>query len=328
MSAVMAFVRLVTGQAALLALCLGLLHADGPKINDQFPVKDRSNLSPPIVAAPIHECARVVFVYGFIPKATVEVFASGSLVGTDSPIMGFAEIKLTRALVLNEAITARQKVGAQISGPSYDPVIVSPYPALTTPVAGPDVYACGQIVPVGNLVTSTHVEVSDLDIPPPRVIGTGEAAQDWEPIVTSQLVVDHHVQAVQIACPAMAGKTVTSPPSAHIKVKPDPHPLPPPTVDEPVQGTDVVTMHNLLVGESIEIKNFTTPIGGGLATASDNWAVVSPVPKVASITATPKLCGPPGPSSVPVPSTNHLRARCWESPSALLATMSRWTRPS
>jgi hypothetical protein len=50
--------------------------------------------------------------------------------------------------------------------------VVSPYPRLRRPVVGPDLYACGRVVPAANLAPSTHVEVWDDDTG--EVIGTGE----------------------------------------------------------------------------------------------------------------------------------------------------------
>src|SRR5712692_10604580 len=105
-----------------------------PQINAQFPVRESGELSPPIVAPPIHECAAAVYVYGFVPGATVRVLANGTeVVGNAMPEVGFAEISLTRPLTLSDVITATQTVGTITSAPSYDPVPVGPYPALTTP---------------------------------------------------------------------------------------------------------------------------------------------------------------------------------------------------
>jgi hypothetical protein len=284
-------------------------RGEEPRINEQFPVRDSSNLSPPVVARPIHECAVAVWVSGFVPWATVRVYANGShLVGQATSPVGFLKVPLTRSLVLGEVITATQTVGTITSGPSYDHVPTEPYPALTRPVVGPDLYDCGRIVPVGNLVASTHVEVSDQTAH--SSLGGAEATGDWEPVVTSKLVHDHLTQAVQIACPHVSGKTTSSPPSQPVKVLPEPARLSRVVVDKPVVGTDVVTLHNLLVGAEVEIKNGPATIGSGLATARDNWArVSSPIPAgtAVSITATQKLCSPSQPSD-PVHPTESLPA--------------------
>ena len=69
--------------------------ANGPYINDEFPIKE---LSAPIIANPVPECAEAVYVTGFIPHATVRVFSNLDIInplGEDTPPFGFAEIKLS-----------------------------------------------------------------------------------------------------------------------------------------------------------------------------------------------------------------------------------------
>jgi hypothetical protein len=274
--------RWLVGLCLILAFHGSDLLADEPEINQRFPIHDSSNLSRPIVQPHIHECARAVWVYGFVPKATIEVFARhpvtgvNELVGHDNPVVSFGKITLQRPLILGESITATQTVLGITSDPTLDPVVVEPYPALTRPVVGPDIYDCGQVVPVRNLISSTHVEVSDLDaVPPlPPLLGTGENAGDWDPVITRQLVKGHRVQAVQIACPDDPAKRISSPLSVPVTVKLEPSPLPAPAADKPIPGTDVVTLHNLLVGAAIVIRDKATGsgLGSGLATAADNYA--------------------------------------------------------
>lgn len=61
-----ALLRLASlGMATLLSTMS--LWAEGPRINREFPVRDKSSLSPPSVQGPLHECAHAVFVYGFLP---------------------------------------------------------------------------------------------------------------------------------------------------------------------------------------------------------------------------------------------------------------------
>jgi hypothetical protein len=74
--------------------------ADEPRINREFPVNER-NLPAPIVD-PVHECALAVHVSGFIPKATVTVFAGGVPVGSDTPFVSYGDIKLTRRSFLKK----------------------------------------------------------------------------------------------------------------------------------------------------------------------------------------------------------------------------------
>jgi outer membrane protein assembly factor BamB len=294
------------GIIAVSALLSALpMRAEDPSIDKHFPINSRSNLSPPIVEAPIHECALKVRVSSFVPNAIVRVFANGSeLIGTDNPKHGSMEIKLTRALVLGDVITATQTVGSIPSGQSYDGVPVTHYPTLTTPTVVPEIYECGQVVPIGNLVASTHVEVSDS--PSVRLIGTGESTGDWEPIGTTKLVSGHGVGAQQIACPNISAKTIKSAISTpRLHVKPAPNPPPQLTMDAPIIGSEQIVVHNLLVGAAIQFNYGGTLIDDGLATAADNMADVPSVPPGVQITAVQTLCtsSPPSP---PVTATDKL----------------------
>jgi hypothetical protein len=159
-----------------------LLSAGGSWAQQRFPVEDPSNLSAPYILPPVHDCALAVPVSGFRENALVTVFADGVPVGTKPDakpdLDGSADIPLTRPLVLGETLTATQTVDSISSGHSHDPVPVTNYPTLTKPVVIPDIYQCGRVVPVGNLVASTHVDVWDTAAPPPPFLGSGETTGD------------------------------------------------------------------------------------------------------------------------------------------------------
>jgi hypothetical protein len=281
----------------------GYTWGQDPDIDRRFPIREPTNISPPIVQGPIHECALEVEVASFVPKAVVSVFANGTeLIGKEIPKHP-PKIKLTRALVLGDSITATQTVGSVTSGPSHDAVPVTAYPHLTTPVVVPDIYECGQVVPVANLVASTHVEVTDLTASPAALIGTGETTGDRDPVVTSKLVAHHQVSAQQIACPNIPAKTAKSSPSVPLKAKVAPNPPQTVALDKPVIGSEQLVLHKLLVGSQIQFNYGSTPVPDGLATAADNVADVPPVPPSTPITATQSLCSTSVPSP-PVVATN------------------------
>jgi outer membrane protein assembly factor BamB len=296
------------GTSRLLALIpiVALLipgSASGQDTSEPFPVRERGNISPPIVGSPIHECAVVVSVSAFVPKVLVQVFANGSeLVGSDKPKHSPATIKLTRPLVLGDIITATQTIGSIPSNQSHDAVPVTSYPALTTPVEVPKVYSCGRVVPVANLVASTRVLVSDRTLATPAVIGTAENAGDWAPVATSPLVAGHDLRAQQVACPDIPAKTAKSSLSAKLTVTTAPNPPPKPTADQPVVGSEQVVVHGLLVGSEIELQYGATAVPDGLATAADNVVDGPPVPPSTPVTATQRLCTTSKPSD-PVTAT-------------------------
>ncbi len=294
--------------AVIFLASIGSCRADGPDIDERYPIKERGNLSAPIVEGPIHECALFVRVSGFIPEATVTVFAGGAQVGKDTPKHGSADIKLDRALVLDETITAVQTVGAVTSDQSYDAVTVTAYPTLTKPVVIPDVYECGRVTPIGNLVASTHVDVWDTAAPPPATIGSGETTGAWQPIETNPLEKDHLVRAKQTACPAVPAKTAASQPSEPLKVKQAPAPPPSPSLTpplHPVIGSKQLTAHGLLAGSHVQIDYNHTGVSGGYSTAADNVLDVPPVPPGVDITVSQTLCSS-SPPSPPITATDKV----------------------
>src|SRR5882724_12432691 len=112
-----------------------------PQKNENAPIKQAGQLSPPIVRKPIYECAAAVHVESFIAHAKVTVFSNGiEVVGTDTPYTGSAEIKLTRTLVVGDNITAMQEAFGLKSDQSYDPVPVQAQVAPGQPTAGPTIY--------------------------------------------------------------------------------------------------------------------------------------------------------------------------------------------
>lgn len=276
--------------AALVSLSLQP-PPDRPSINQRFPVDERS-ISPPSITKPIHDCARAVHVAGFISKAIVKVQANGVEVGSGSSKFADLDVMLTRAVHLNEKITATQSVGPVTSDPS-DAVTVDKYPNLTTPVVSKEVFACGRVAPVENLVASTRVEVSDLSAPGAPVVGTTEATRTVAYVPTSSLVQGHNIQAVQVACPADPAR-IESPKSSAVPVKAAPTPMPKPTVGKGfVEGSEVLVGHGLLPGAEVEFKAGSIVISSGrFATGADTWFPLDvPVPAGnPPITARQKLC--------------------------------------
>src|SRR5262249_40149865 len=110
-----------------------------------------SSLAPPVVVSPINECARSVRVEQFVPGATTRVFADGTEVGRGQSSRTTVDVALIRPLTLGESITATQLWATEESFPSTQ-VVVTAFPAtLNAPVVGPNLYACGRVVPVDQL---------------------------------------------------------------------------------------------------------------------------------------------------------------------------------
>jgi hypothetical protein len=262
-----------------------------------------------VIAQPIHECAEAVHVSGFVPHATVRVYANGTdQIGKETPHFAFADIALTRNLKLGESITATQTVGGISSLHSYFPVIVTPYIGpLNKPEAGKDLFACGRIVPVDKLVPSVKIHAFGDG----AEIGVANAPDTWQPVWTQSLTAGERVTAQQMACEDVATMGLVSPMSDPVAVKPDPQPLPSPTVDTSslVVDNDAVTLRDLYVGAEVQVLSNGAGIGGGFATASTNWVPVNPAIQLnAGIKANQELCGPPSPDSPEVKPTSELQA--------------------
>lgn len=284
--------------------------SDGPNLNDRFPI--REGLSPPVVAKPIYECAEAVHVSGVVPHATVRVYAGTTeLLAETAPPFAFADFTLSRRLSVGESITATQTVGSLTSDHSIEPVIVQPLDegAIKNkkPDVGDDLYECGIVVPVGNLVPSTTLHVTEDG----TEVGVAAVAETSKPVITSPLHAGAQVSAQAIACEG-SGHEIASPWADPVPVKPAPVPTPAPGVHGPslIVGNDTVTLTGLLVGAEMNVFDAGTLISSGwYATGGANWVPVSqPLTASSMITATQRLCGNVSPPSDPVPPTTKLRA--------------------
>lgn len=300
-------VRVVVVAVVVLSAFRLLGQEGGPIINEQFPIRSGDELSPPIVS-PVGECAQAVHVSGFLPHAVVRVYLNGvTQIGIQQPYFAEADIPLTQPLVLGDKVSATQEVMGFTSAQSVDPVVVGPYPAmLNTPVVGPDLFACGRIVPVSNLNPGTHVDVFRNGGATP--IGSADATTAWQPVFTQSLNAMDHVTAVQTACPAIPAKKIVSPTSLPVTVQNSPAPPPAPTLEPYPVGADAVVLDGLFVGAAVQVFDHATPSGGGFATASRNRAPLSPhATSTSSVSATQALCST-SPHSPPQPPSSTLNA--------------------
>jgi hypothetical protein len=279
----------------------------GPNINEHFPVNEPGDLSPPIVS-PVGECAKKVHVSGFMAHALIRVFVNTTTqVGLERPFFAEADISLTQPLNLGDRVTATQEVLGIQSAQSVDPVIVGPYPSsLNRPLVGPDLFSCGQVVPVDRLNPGTHVSVFRNGGSSP--IGEDEATQAWVPVVTQSLNAGDQITAVQTACPEIPTKRITSPTSVPVSVRVSPNPPPAPNIEPYPVGADVVVLNGLFVGADVQVFDNGVPAGAGLATAARNRAPLQPAATSGSrVSASQKLCSI-SPPSIPQPPSFTLKA--------------------
>ncbi|KAL6408141.1 chloride channel [Ilyonectria robusta] len=282
---------------------------DGPVINREFPY-DKA-LSPPMLDRPIFECAEAVRVSGFVPCAIVRVYANiTELVGEDTPPFAVADITLNRALKLGDSITATQTVLRITSTPTIVPVMVSPNDASavskTKPKVHADLYECGALVPVDNVVAGTRIHVQEDGVE----IGSAATAADTCHVWTSQLHASRNVTAFQVLCEGSDHETkgLTSDP---VRVNAAPSPIPPPTVEgsQLISGTTVVWLNGLLCGARVEIFQSGAVItnGGWYANGTRNYFPVKPLTS-SPVTAIQILCGEKSPESKPATPAGRLHA--------------------
>ncbi|WP_067820853.1 transglutaminase domain-containing protein [Nocardia inohanensis] len=281
----------------------------GPDINDRYPIQE--SLSPPEIARPVYECAQAVYVTGFLAHALVRVYANGNdLLAETEPPFGFATITLRRAVAAGEVLTAQQVVAGQRSQHSLQPVTVEPLDGnrirTTQPVIAAPVYECGIVVPVGNLVPSTQVHVTENG----GQIGAMAAAQPYHPVVTAPLHAGSSVRAAAIACEG-TDHEVRGPESGAVTPLAAPVPPPAPRVDAAtlIPGNDAVTLTGLLVGAAVEIfDNGVSVSSGWYATADANYFPLQRRLSNTPITARQQLCGNVSPESAPETPRAKLRA--------------------
>jgi hypothetical protein len=290
-------VRSATLGAVLFALSLGgfanVGHAD-VYINKEYPITGPNGvveLSAPDIEA-TNECSTHVYVDSFAPGATIKVYLGTTQIGIATPKPGFAAVPLTKQLHVGDKVTATQTVNGVTSKPSSDAIIGTMPNPLPQPTISPDIYACGRVVPVNNLVSGVTVKVTDTtaNVTLGSSFTPNDWGSDWSPVFTSALKANHQTIAVESAC---VGKP--SAPSPSVNVKTDPSPMTPPTLTPPVVGDDTISLSNLDTGALLDAKNTAVSpakdLGSGYATGSNNWMQL-PAPLTASetVAVTETLC--------------------------------------
>lgn len=294
-----------------------------PAPNDRFPITSDDMLSPPSVG-PIGDCALVVHVFGFVPHADILVY-SNEIEPISNPYHSFfgdADVPLLRRIHAGEKISATQTVFGHVSGQSLEPSVVASQPAhLGPPSVGPDLFACGRVVPTMELWPGAHVDVYEApSAPPPTTsasrVGAVEAAQAAEPVVTSSLHAGWWVTATQRSCAGTSHEVASPPASPAVQVKPPPHPVPPPNVEPWIPGNDAVILNGLFVGALARVADAAggPAIGEVLANAGRNRLPTST--RLAAghqYRGGQMLCDDSG-LGPPTPSTDHLPAPILRSP--------------
>jgi hypothetical protein len=273
-------------------------------VNERYPIANPTNgtayLSPPLVES-TNQCSIRVKVTSFIPGATINVYLMNpvkKLIGGPKvlPLDGLT-VPLTQPLKAFDQIEATQTVLGVTSALSA-PMIAGPMlTSLPKPTIGANIYACGVIAPVYNLVSGVTVEVFDKTTGSTTPIGKDSTPDDWgsnwDPVLTSALDAPpkapaaHEIYAVQSAC-----NGAKSDPGPDQVVQAQTSPVNEPNVVSAIVGNDTVTLDKLLTGAIVQVFNGSTLLGGpGAATGDDNWLkLTSPLTAAMTVRPVQTLC--------------------------------------
>jgi hypothetical protein len=246
-------------------------------------------LSPPTVDPPLYECATALTVQGFVPGATIDIYADGStrIGGGVSDAPWGQSFSVNPALVAGQLITATQSFEGETSQSSEAVEVVSfikthpeglPKPRLDTPL-----YECGGAVGVRNLAKGGLLEVFADDNLVGQVNGCGSG--QWL-FVNPRFAEDQKVYAVETLCDEVG------PRSDEAAVGPAPTSLPAPTVDEVYEGGSRGVVHNIVNGAMVRVYNGTQQIAGHHCSGGGQIFRLNPPPNAGdTLTATQELCG-------------------------------------
>ena len=275
-------------------------------INENYPISNPTNgtpyLSPPSID-PTNQCSLRVKITSFIPGATINVYLMNpvkKLIGGPKVLaVDGLTVPLTQPLKYLDKVEATQTVLGVTSVLSA-PMIAGPMPtSLPPPTMGKDMYACGVIAPVHNLVSGVTVEVFDKTTGSTTPIGKDSTPDDWgsnwDPVLTSALDAPpktpaaHQIYAVQSAC-----NGAKSDPGPDQPVQGQPTPVTQPDVVTAIPGSDVATLDKLFTGAIVQMFDSGTPLNGtSAATGSENWfQLTKPLTKTTVITPKQTLCQP------------------------------------
>jgi hypothetical protein len=221
---------------------------------ERLKLKETRFLSPPIVGAPLYQCAKAVVVYGFCPGARLDLEVNGSIVLAGVPA-GFPQpqgalLTIPAPLVAGDIVRARQKSAGLTSGWS-SPVTAKDhtqdYPdGPPRPQIDPaPVYECGSRTGVNNLLTGCDVWITANAVEVGKVQG---AAPHQGVNVTPDYGLGEEVRAWAMMC-----KDPSPPSLAYTTIVP-PNPLPTPGIDPAYEGSQQIRVNNLVNGARFEVS--------------------------------------------------------------------------
>lgn len=222
--------------------------------------QDRERLSPPIVVAPLYQCATAVTIIAYVPEAEIEVQVNGAteaVVPGGYPWPHGITIPLPNELVAGDEVRARQKTATAQSDWSAVVTVrehTADFPAgPPRPVVNPaPVYECGIRTGVSNLLTGGHVWITADG----ATVGEVKGCSEHQGInVTPAYGLGQRVRAWFELCDD------PSPPSEEHITQTPPSPLPQLTVDDIYEGGQSVTVRNVTNGARVTLYRDGATVG-------------------------------------------------------------------
>ena len=264
---------------------------------------DRRLISPPIVVAPLYQCATAVTIIGYLPQARLDVQVDGITVINDAP-GGFpmpngATLPLPAPLVAGQKVRARQQTSAATS--NWSPEVTVGDHTIDFPTGPPrpeinpaPVHRCGSRTGVSNLLTGCNVWIHADGVEVGRVNG---AAAHQGVNVNPDYGANQAVRAFASLC------NDPSPPSQLHQTQEPPSPLPSALVEEIFDGGSQMTVIGLVNGARFNVLRNGNDLGTWRTWGQRHLVGLSPsVTAGETLSVTQRMC-PDAPSSDPVDTT-------------------------
>ncbi len=263
-----------------------------------------SVLSAPNIWEPLYECAPQVVVTGYVPGATIDIYAIPPGPGSPVRIGGGVSFSATgqvfgvnvSLMVLDTRVYATQTYGGNTSPPSPE-IILQGALSVSPPRLAEPLLDCARCVYVDGMLPGATGEVLDAV----TSLGKRAAYSGGAHIgVSPPLETSHTITARQVYCgtpgPESPGLDVVSV-SKHQETLPEPY------VNEPLYACQqYVTVGGCLPGAQVELFIDTIPIAGACAsrTGATVW-VSGGLIKNTAVTVQQKLCGGSLESPISIP---------------------------
>ncbi len=263
--------------------------------NDNPHGKDK--ISPPIIVEPLYDCGLAVSVKGFIPGATIDIFAGATRIGGGASETPWGQsFAVSPQLATGQVITATQTFGSSSSGPSPAITVTSYFAAhpegLPKPSVRAPAYQCGGAVGVGGLAAGGKLDVFEDAAPAASVLGCG--AGQWT-FVSPVFSTGQKVTATETLC------AQTGPRSEPVPVEPAPTSLGTLTMGDMYEGGKYANAYGITNGAEVTVMDGASRVAGHACAGGGQVFRLVPVPAVgASLTATQALCSVVSPPSTPV----------------------------